>query len=117
MRVEVYGCLPNPFTPTEPATADATTTPEVAAVKTEEEGWPWGAYLGIVFAVLLVIGIVVAVICWKKKSREKRNAAANDESLMGMHKYGDGEYRVIAKDVAEPDDEEDDEDDNDENVV
>jgi len=115
--VEVYGCLPNPFTPTEPATADATTAPEVAAVKTEEEGWPWGAYLGIVFAVLLVIGIVVAVICWKKKSREKRKAAANDESLMGMHKYGDGEYRVIAKDAAEPDDEEEDDDDNDENVV
>lgn len=110
MRVEVYGCLPNPLIPTE-STTNAATTPEIAAVKTEDDKWPWGAYLGIVFAILLVIGTVVAIICWKKKSREKRKAAETDESLMGMHKYGDGEYRVIEKNATEPDD------DDDENVV
>ena len=105
MRVEVYGCLPNALIPNE-STTDAVTTPDAVAIRAAEEKWPWGAYLGIVFAVLLFIGIVVAVICWKKKSREKRSAAEADESLMGMHKYGDREYRVIEKNAAEPDDDE-----------
>ena len=96
MRVEVYGCLPNALIPTEP-------TPHVEAKKgTHDENWSWGAYLGIVFAVLLIIGIVVAVICWKKKSKEKKDATQADESLMGMHRYGDGEYRVIKKNADEP---------------
>ena len=99
MRVEVYGCLLNALLPTETSTSAA------------DDKWPWGAYLGIVFAVLLVVGIVIAVICWKKKSKEKRNAAEADHALMGMSKHGDGEYRIIEKNAAEPDD------DNDENVV
>ena len=107
MRVEVYGCLLNALIPHESTTVtDATTTPDAAAIKAEQDDkWPWGAYLGIVFAVLLIIGIVVAVICWKKKST-KKSAAEADKSLMGMHKYGDKEYRVIEKNAAEPDDDE-----------
>lgn len=108
MRVEVYGCLNlSPLLPTEPTT-DAVSTPDVAAVTTKDEKWPWGAYLGIVFAILLVVGVVVAVICWKKKSKDKKREHENgtDEALMGMKKYGDGEYRVIEKNATEPDDEE-----------
>ena len=114
MRVEVYGCLPlDPeLLPTEPATTDAVSTPDVAAVTVKDEKWPWGAYLGIVFAILLIVGVVVAVVCWKKKSREKKQEteSGTDEALMGMKKYGDGEYRVIEKNATEPDDD-------DENVV
>lgn len=107
MRVEVYGCLSiHPVLPTEPTT-DAVSTPDVAAVTAkEDEEWPWGAYLGIVFGILLVVGVVVAITCWKKKSREKRQEAGTDEALMGMSKYGDGEYRVIEKNATEPDDDE-----------
>lgn len=109
MRVEVYGCLPNPLIPTQPTTninATITPTPPVEAQKgrMQDEDWSWGAYLGIVFAVLLIIGIVVAVIFWKKKSKEKKDATQADESLMGMHRIGDGEYRVIKKNADEPDD-------------
>ena len=110
MRVEVYGCLLNALLPTETSTS-AASTPDIAAITSKHDKWPWGAYLGIVFAVLLVVGIVIAVICWKKKSKEKRNAAEADHALMGMGKHGDGEYRIIEKNAAEPDD------DNDENVV
>lgn len=107
MRVEVYGCLPvNVLLPTKP-----TTDGDAAAVTAKkDEKWPWGAYLGIVFAILLVVGVVVAVICWKKKSNAKKQEAETDEALMGMHKSGDGEYRVIEKNAAEPDED-------DENVV
>ena len=108
MRVEVYGCLPaNLLRPTKPTT-DAGDAAAVTANKGEK--WPWGAYLGIVFAILLVVGVVVAVICWKRKSKAKKQEAETDEALMGMHKCGDGEYRVIEKNAAEPDED-------DENVV
>lgn len=109
MRVEVYGCLPlNPLLPTE-----AVSTPGIAAVTAKDDKWPWGAYLGIVFAILLIVGVVVAVICWKKKSRDKKQSAENetDEALMGMKKYGDGDYRVIEKNATEP------VDDDEENIV
>ena len=109
MRVEVYGCLPlNPLLPTE-----ATTEAGIAAVTAKDDKWPWGAYLGIVFAILLIVGVVVAVICWKKKSRDKKQSAENetDEALMGMKKYGDGDYRVIEKNATEP------VDDDEENIV
>ena len=102
MRVEVYGCLPVELLPTTDADA--------AAVTAKDEKWPWGAYLGIVFAILLIIGVVVAVICWKRKSKAKKQEAETDEALMGMHKRGDKEYRVIEKNAAEPDED-------DENVV
>ena len=98
MRVEVYGCKPINLPVPSP-----TTEADVAAVTAKEEKWPWGAYLGILFAILLVIGVVVAVICWRKKSQEKREEAGTDEALMGMRKHGDGEYRVIEKNAAEPD--------------
>ena len=105
MRVEVYGCLSiNPLPPTP--TTDAASTPDVAAVTAKDEKWPWGAYLGIVFAILLVVGVVVAVICWKKKSQQKRQETGTDEALMGISKHGDGEYRVIEKNAAEHDDDE-----------
>ena len=110
MRVEVYGCLPDALLPTEHATA-AVTTPDVAAVTVDDDSWPWGAYLGIVFAVLLIVGIVVAIICWRKKSREKKRAVETDQALLEISKHGDGEYRVIEKNAAEPGDEDD------ENVV
>lgn len=103
MRVEVYGCLPNALkrsnTRTEIVT-DASTLPDVAAVKTTEDGWPWGAYLGIVFAALLVIGIVVSVFFWKKKSKEKQYRSEVGETLVGMDKVG-AEYKVVQKDAAE----------------
>lgn len=110
MRVEVYGCLPvNLLLPTKPT--KPTTDGEAAAVTAEkDEKWPWGAYLGTVFAILLVVGAVVAVICWKRKSKAKKQEAETDEALMGMQKCGDGEYRVIEKNAAEPDED-------DENVV
>ena len=119
MRVEVYGCkpinlpVPSPTTEADVAAVTAkeenlpvpspTTEADVAAVTAKEEKWPWGAYLGILFAILLVIGVVVAVICWRKKSQEKREEAGTDEALMGMRKHGDGEYRVIEKNAVEPD--------------
>ena len=103
MRVEVYGCL---LLPTKPTTEGDT----AAVTAKKDEKWPWGAYLGIVFAILLVVGVVVAVICWKKKSKAKKQEAETNEALMGMHKYGDGEYRVIEKNAAKPDED-------DENVV
>lgn len=107
MRVEVYGCLPDDLLqPTKP-----TTDGDAAAVTAEkDEKWPWGAYLGIVFAILLFVGVVVAVIYWKKKSKDKKREAETDEALMGVHKCGDGEYRVIEKNAADPDED-------DENVV
>lgn len=114
MRVEVYGCLPNALIPTnqatEAATGDATgerSPPSVAAIKAEEDKWPWGAYLGIVFAALLIIGIVIAIIFWKKKSKEKRDRARADEFLMGMRECGDPQYKVIEKNAAEPDGDDD----------
>lgn len=103
MRVEVYGCLPNALIPSDPRTenvTDASTRPNVAAVKTTEDGWPWGAYLGIVFAALLVIGIVVSVFFWKKKSKEKQYRSEVGETLVGMDKVG-AEYKVVQKDAAE----------------
>ena len=104
MRVEVYGCLPvNLLLPTAGPTTDA----DAAAVTAKkDEKWPWGAYLGIIFAVLLVVGVVVAVICWKKKSKAKKQKNGTDEALMGMHKSGDGEYQVIEKNATEPDEDE-----------
>ena len=106
MRVEIYGCLPvDLLLPTKP-----TTEGDAAAVTAKDEKWPWGAYLGIVFAILLVVGVVVAVVCWKKKSKEKKKKTETDEALMGVHKGGDGEYRIIEKNAAEPDED-------DENVV
>ncbi|XP_015760737.1 PREDICTED: uncharacterized protein LOC107339904 [Acropora digitifera] len=93
MRVEVYGCLPN-------ALKRYSTLTDVAAVKTTEDGWPWGAYLGIVFAALLVIGIVVSVFFWKKKSKEKQYRSEVGETLVGMDKVG-AEYKVVQKDAAE----------------
>ena len=112
MRVEVYGCKPInlpvpsknlPVPSKNLPVPSPTTEADVAAVTAKEEKWPWGAYLGIMFAILLVIGVVVAVICWRKKSQEKREEAGTDEALMGMRKHGDGEYRVIEKNAAEPD--------------
>lgn len=87
-----------------------TTGANIAAITAKDEKWQWGAYLGIVFAILLVIGVVVSVICWMKKSQEKRKEVGTDEALMGVRKHNDGEYRVIEKIAAEPDDD-------DENVV
>lgn len=103
MRVEVYGCLPvNLLPPTKP-----TTDADVAAITAKkDEKWPWGAYLGIVFAILLVVGVVVAVICWKKKSKAKKQKTETDKALMGMHNCGDGEYQVIEKNATEPDEDE-----------
>ena len=101
MRVEVYGCLPNALIQANPPT-DTSTKPDVAAIKKEEDGWPWGAYLGIVFAALLVVGIVVSVFFWKKKSKEKQYRSELGETLVGMDKVG-AEYRVVEKDAAEPD--------------
>lgn len=111
MRVEVYGCLPNALILANPTTeivrdasppTNTSTKPNVAAIKTEEDGWPWGAYLGIVFAALLVFGIVVSVFFWKKKSKEKQYRSEVGETLLGMDKVG-AEYRVVQKDAAEPD--------------
>lgn len=59
MRVEVYGCMPINLPAPSP-----TTGANIAAITAKDEKWQWGAYLGIVFAILLVIGVVVAVICW-----------------------------------------------------
>ena len=88
MRVEVYGCLPNALIRSNPRTEIVT------------DGWPWGAYLGIVFAALLVIGIVVSVFFWKKKSKEKQYRSEVGETLVGMDKVG-AEYKVVQKDAAE----------------
>lgn len=103
MRVEVYGCLPNALISANPRSeivTDATTAPDFAAIKTTQDGWPWGAYLGIVFAALLVIGIVVSVFFWKKKSKEKQYRSEVGETLVGMDKVG-AEYAVVQKDAAE----------------
>ena len=110
MRVEVYGCLSDPLIPSsqkpvQKPTDGPTSPPEVGAVK-KHKGGSWGVYLGIVFGVFLVVGVVVAVLCWRRKSRQKKNAKAAtvDESLMPMTLHSDKEYQVIKKSAHEPDD-------------
>lgn len=109
MRVEVYGCLLNPDispedipAPTKPPhVTEVTESPSLettlVAAQAGKSEYSWGAYLGIVFGILLILGIVIAVICWKRKAKRKRVRLAEQASLLGLRSAENGDYKVIEK--------------------
>lgn len=110
MRIELYGCLSHPLLHTKPTSLPtptdspkepgaAITNPNVQGVSSSKKNeYAWGQYLGISFAVVMAIVIIVSCFMWWKSSMKK---GKKDVAPLVLTRYEDGSYRKVAREDEE----------------